>query len=572
MTKSSQFINQLGKRFAIYLGGAWVVIEAFSFLVQQYDLDPALIDILILLILFGIPGTLIFSVFKGTFNWKAVSLQIINLILAFGVVFYYVIHPNSINPNKLRILKVSKPPKTALNELKAIAVLPFLNNMGEDQEQLVAGMHDGLITEIGKLGSIKIISRTSVMPYEQTSKNIQQIAGELDVNAIIETSITRVDTMISLHMKLVNAFPEETVLWSHSYEGHLGEIPNLFREVTKNVAMKINKAITVEQEIRLSRDQTFDPAAYEAFLRGTYYAGFLTPENFKKAENHFIDAIAIDSSIVEAYCGLAMVWASRRQMGYVKPQVVSDTVARLIKQAEKIYPENAMVYAQKAVEYTWGTFEWEKAAYNWERCIELNPNSSHNRITYAHFLMIMNRWEEAWEQARYAEALDPESPWVVSFIGIMYLFDGKVLTGSKYVNKLEKIAPDHPLVVEVNFEKEATFNNHDESIKYLKILLERTQVKGIEEFVDRTYKGNDYITTLTKVAEYLEEKRKTQYILPRLIHQIYMVTGDVEKQMETMMLIYEENDPSLPYFAIKGMWSNQDHQVYQSIMKEVGLW
>lgn len=154
----------------------------------------------------------------------------------------------------------------------------------------------------------------------------------------------------------------------------------------------------------------------------------------------------------------------------------------------------------------------------------------------------------------------------------MYVFDSKVLTGSKYMNKLERIAPDHPLLVEVNLEKAAAFNNHDEAIKYLKILLKRTQIEGIEGFIDSTYNDNNFKATLTLVAEYIEKKRKSKYILPRLIHQIYMITGNVEKQMDTLLLIYEENDPSLPYFAVIGMWPSQNHPTYKAVMKEAGLW
>ncbi|WP_425390931.1 hypothetical protein [Ekhidna sp.] len=565
-------MNKLGKRLAFYLGGAWVVIEAFSFLVQQYDLDPALIDILILLVLFGFPATLIYSSFKGKTNWKAISLQIINVFLAISLIFYYVINPNSLKPEKLRFLKISKTKNTELNKLDAVAVLPFLNNLGSEQKNLVAGMHDGLITEIGKLGSMKVISRTSVMSYENSDKNITQIAQDLNVDAIIETSLTRIDTVVSLNIKLINIFPEESVLWSHSYEGHFGKIPNLFREVTKNVAIKLNKVISPEQEKRLSSNRTFDPSAYEAYLRGTFYTGLLTPKNFSKAEFYFSKALQLDSTIIEAYCGLASMWASKRQMGYVRPHLASDKIDSLITLAEQISTKNASLFSIKAVEKTWGTFEWEKAERNWINSLELNPNSAITRISYAHFLMIMNRWDEAWQQAKYAEALDPESPWVISFIGIMYTFNGKVLTGSKYINKLERIAPNHPLLVEVNLEKAVAFNKHDQAIEFLKELLKRTQIDRIEEFINDTYKKNDFNTTLSITAKFLEEKRKTQYVLPRLIHQIYMITENVEKQMETLLLVYEENDPSLPYFAVKGMWPNQDHPTYKTVMKEAGLW
>ena len=571
MSNTTSYFNQLGKRLIIYLGSAWVIIESFSFLVQRYDLDPGLIDLLILLILFGFPGTLIYSSFKGRWNWKPIVLHVLNIILAFSLIFYYVIHPSVLQPDKLRFLKVTQTKTSSADKLSGVAVLPFLNNMGAEQTYLVAGMHDGLITEIGKLGNLKVISRTSVMSYQDTKKNIRQIAEELNVDALIETSLTRLDTTISLQMKLIQAYPEESILWTASYEVSLGAIPNLFREVTKNVALKINKAITPEQEQKLSPQPAVSSASYEAYLRGAHYLGFLTPENFEKAENYFIEAIKADSLIAEAYAGLANLWASKRQMGYVHPQLARDTIDVLLRTASKINPDNALLISQYAVEQTWGTFEWEKAEENFRKSIAINPNYPNNRIAYAHYLMIMNRWEEAWEQARYAETLDPESPWIVSFIGIMYVFDGKILTGSKYIEKLKKIAPDHPLVVEVNLEKAFALKDDQEAIKQLKILLQRTQLAEIEAFVDDTFSKNDFKTTLRKTADFLVEKKSEQFIQTRLIAQLYQMVGDIDKQMEMLLIMHEEGDPSLPYVGGGIPGAEADHPVFQAVMKDLGL-
>lgn len=572
MSDVKGYINHLGKRLIFYLGGAWVVIESFSFLVQRYDLDPSLIDLLILLILFGFPATVIYSSFNGRWNWKPLVLHAVNLILAFSLIFYYVIHPNFIDPGKLRFLKVSESPKSEAAKLSGIAVLPFLNNMGEDQDYLVSGMHDGLITEIGKLGQLKVVSRTSVMSYENSKKNLNEIARELDIDAVVETSITRIDTTVSLQIKLINVFPEESILWSDSYQVSLGEIPNLFRVVTENVAIKISNAVTPAQKEKLSPRPILNAAAYEAFLQGKFYTGFLTPEYFTKAEKYLSIALQKDSSLVEAYSGLVGLWISKRQMGYVHPQVARDTIETLLVKATAIDPDNAELLAQYATEQTWGTFEFAKAEDSYRRSLEINPNASFTRITFAHYLMIMGRWDEAWEQARYAEAIDPESPWVVSFIGIMYVFDGKILTASKYIEKLKRIAPDHPLVVEVNLEKAIALRNYDEAIELLKTLLERTELRELNAFIDKTYQGSDFETTVLNTANYLEQKKQDQWIQTRLIFQLYRLIEDIDQQMEMMLIMHEEGDPSLPYAGGGPMAAVKDHPVFETIMKDMGLW
>ncbi|MEQ8924301.1 MAG: hypothetical protein RLO81_00735, partial [Fulvivirga sp.] len=125
--------------------------------------------------LFGLPATIIFTSFKGLFNVKAIVLQVLNIIGASMLVLYFLSHPLSMNPGKLRVLKLYNDKSNDLSSLTSIMVLPFFNYLGdESQEYLLAGMHDGLITEMGKLNNIRTISKTSSLPYKNTNKPLNE--------------------------------------------------------------------------------------------------------------------------------------------------------------------------------------------------------------------------------------------------------------------------------------------------------------------------------------------------------------------------------------------------------------
>ena len=272
----------------IFIMSAWLPIELFNYIIERFSLDPVFLDFFILVTIFGLPAMLIYSLFKGRFNRIAVGLQILNGIATIAVLFYFLSNPLSLNPGKLRLIKLYEGKSSALKSLNSLAVLPFSNNLGDDsQKYLLAGMHDGLISEIGQLGSIRIISKTSSLPYQNTKKSIQKIAKELKVDAIIETSLTRIDTIIKLRINLIKAFPNELMVWNHSYTTSVNELPNLYKEVTKNVAVKINKVLLPEEELKLQPKRVPNPGAYEAHLRGGYYTGFLTPEGFEMAKAQF---------------------------------------------------------------------------------------------------------------------------------------------------------------------------------------------------------------------------------------------------------------------------------------------
>lgn len=150
LRKSTQ---KAAKIFLSYLMLAWLAVESLALLVKKQDWDTEFINLLIIVAVFGLIATLVFSLLRKRFNWKAVVLQLLCLVLCVYTLFYYLMHPTVFNPDSLRLVKISQEEKSPLASLKSMAILPFGNLMNDStQEYLLAGMHDGLISEIGKNG------------------------------------------------------------------------------------------------------------------------------------------------------------------------------------------------------------------------------------------------------------------------------------------------------------------------------------------------------------------------------------------------------------------------------------
>lgn len=557
----------------IFIMSAWLPIEVFNFVIEKYSLDPVLLDHFILITIFGLPAALIYSFFKGRFNKIAVGLQILNGIAMLSVLFYFLNNPLALNPGKLRLIKLYEGNSSALSSLNSLAVLPFSNNLGDvSQNFLLAGMHDGLISEIGQLGSIRIISSTSSLPYQNTNKSIQRIAKELNVDAIIETSLTRIDTLIQLRINLIKAFPNELLVWNHSYTASLKELPNLYKEVTKKVALKLNKVLRPEEEQKLKPKRVPNPGAYEASLRGAYYMGFLTKEGFELAEAQFKKAIEIDSLFAPGYGGLAGILASAKQMGYISDIEANPVLDSLVKKTYALDSLDAFILMGIASYLTWTRYDWEEAEEYFKKSIDINPNMAQSRAVYAHYLMIRNRWEEAWEQMEYAIELDPQNPWVIAFSAAMYFHDGKLLSAAKHSERLVKIAPNHPMANVMLLSKYIFQKKYDLAIIELKKDVGRTRVPHLETVIDNAYKNGDFNEAVKSVATYLEDYSKEHFVAPNIIHSLYGMLNDTEKQLEWMLKMYEVNDPNLPYFAIRNDTPIQKDPRYHLIMKEIGLW
>ncbi len=173
---------------------------------------------------------------KGRLAAGAASIGLLAVLLT---VFYWLGNPR-------------EPGGTGLPRVESVAVLPLDNLSGDpEQEYFVAGMHEALITVLSKIGALKVISRTSVMRFQETNKSLPEIARELGVEAVIEGSVLRAGDRVRITAQLVHGATDEH-LWAESYERDLEDVLTLQREVARAIAEEIQVTLTPEEKVRLA--------------------------------------------------------------------------------------------------------------------------------------------------------------------------------------------------------------------------------------------------------------------------------------------------------------------------------
>lgn len=311
-------------------------------------------------------------------------------------------------------------------EIHAIAVLPF-KNLSKDPEQefFVDGMTDELITDLAKIGQVRVISRTSVMPYKVTAKPLGAIAGELNVDAIVEGTVLRSGNRVRVTAQLLSASPERH-LWADSYQGDLADVLSLQDRVARSIAREIRVSLTPEEQAHLANMQPADPEAYDAYVRGRHYASQINPEGFEKAIVNFSRAIELQPRYSRAYADLAETycWAAGMQMipaqeGFLKAR---QAAMKALEMDDHLGQAHSSLGWVKYV-YEWNFPEAEK---EFRRSIELNPNSSWPLLWYGMYLAQANRIEESIAIMKKVQQVDPLSPAVNS------LALTPMLTGRKY--------------------------------------------------------------------------------------------------------------------------------------------
>jgi len=192
--------------------------------------------------------------------------------------------------------------------IRSIAVLPFTNLSGDpNQEYFADGMTEELVTETGKLGALRVISHTSVNRFKVTKTPLQEIARELQVDAVVEGTVAREANRVRVTANLVQAFPEMH-LWAESYDRDLRNVLDLQSEIARTIADQIKITVTPEEKLRLTTEQPVDPEAHELLLKGNYYINKWTKESFEKAIEYFDQSVQKEPRNARAYAGLAVAY------------------------------------------------------------------------------------------------------------------------------------------------------------------------------------------------------------------------------------------------------------------------
>ncbi|PYM23115.1 MAG: hypothetical protein DMD78_12550 [Candidatus Rokuibacteriota bacterium] len=386
---------------------------------------------------------------RGRLRWVAVGVTLLVVALALTVA------------ERQRVFRGPR-----VGEIGSIAVLPLKNLSGDSgQDYFADGMTEALITELGKIGSLQVLSYQSVIRYRQTAESLPQIARELNVVAVLEGSVLRSENRVRITANLLQAAPERH-LWAESFEFDPRDVLAVQREVAQEVARQTQVSLTPQERARLTTSQRVDPEAYEAYLLGrAYFYKARTATNSMRAKEYFEKAIAKDSGYAAAYASMAelYIWTSSGGTWMTDPNAkYREARLRAREWAEKaLAVDDTLAEAHNALamvkQVEW---DWTGAEQEYRRAIELNPSYAMARISYAIHIYALQRFEEAAAQAERAQQLDPVSPFVNTWAGAAYFFAGRVEDARASLQRVLELEPsysDASLVFARNYVSKAMY-------------------------------------------------------------------------------------------------------------------
>jgi TolB-like protein/tetratricopeptide (TPR) repeat protein len=295
----------------------------------------------------------------------------------------------------------------AAGPIRSVAVLP-LANLSKDPAQtyFADGTTDALITDLSKLGALKVISLSSAMQYKGTRKPLKDIARELKVDAIVEGSVVQAEGRVRISARLTRA-DNETPLWAENYVRDLKDVLTLQDEVARKIAAGVKLTLTPEEQTRLTEGPV-NPEAYNLYLQGRFAFGQESVPSRKQAIGLFQQAIQKDPGYAKAYAGLALAYASLGRF-YEEPNIVmprSREAALKAISLDDTLSEAHTALATVRLQYDW---DWQGAENEIKRAIQLNRSSADAHDLYSAYHTALGDSDAALAEIRLAREVDPLS-------------------------------------------------------------------------------------------------------------------------------------------------------------------
>ena len=319
---------------------------------------------------------------------------------------------------------------------KSIAVLPFQNLSDEKENAYFAdGMQDDILTNLSKIGDLKVISRTSVMSYRDGARNAREIGKSLGVGTLLEGSVRRSGNRVRVNVQLINANNDEHI-WAEDYDRELTDVFAIQTDLAQKIASALQAKLSPNEKARLDRRPTRDSDAYLLYVQAHGYAN--RPDRFRdtslKAEELFEQAIKLDRNFAAAYAGLSMVesWLYHES----EPIPAHREKARLnAEESLRLQPNLPEGHLALGFSYYYGDRDYERALSEFEIAKRDLPNEADAYSAIAAIQRRQGKWAESTANFEKAVSLDPKNANVLFNLGLNYMAQRDFETADKIFDR-----------------------------------------------------------------------------------------------------------------------------------------
>ena len=468
------------------------------------------------------------------------------LLLALVVALFAVVAYGSLRVPRVREWVAGGSSSNVGREIKSIAVLPLENLSGDpSQDYFADGMTDALISNLTKVSSIRVISRTSAMRYKGTHKPLSEIARELNVDAVVEGSVGRSENRVRVSAELVDARNDRN-LWAQNYDRDLRDILQLQNELAATVALEITGRLSPAEEARLmAKAKRVNPQAYEAYLKGEYFLDKWTDDGFEKAKAYFQQAIDLEPTYAQGHTGLAEYYGIVAFTGTVPPRKAWLKAEELVTKGLAMDSSSSRAHALLGMIKLQFRCERPAAEKELNRALELNPGDINALDYHSYYLLEIGRTDEAIAEKRRVLEHDPLRVITNAELGLYLLTAGRNDEAIVQLQKAVELDPNYAAAhMRIGMAYENKLQYEQAVAKYQKaISLDKSPARfaRLGGLYARWGKKKQALETIQE----LREMSKQQYVSPTAIALIYARLGQNRAAIGWLQKAKPDDDPKI---------------------------
>src|SRR5213595_3357922 len=422
-TFMSGFFEELQRRKVYRIAAAYIIAAGFiiqigSAVFPAWELPNWTLRLVVVLLLMGFPIALILAwaydvtpqgirITPGSHRRRNLLMLIASgIIISAGAGFFLF------------------PRASARKIDKSIAVLPFQSLSDEKENAYFAdGIQDDILTNLSKIGDLKVISRMSVMSYRGDAvRNAREIGKALGVATLLEGSVRRIGNRVRVNVQLIDANNDEHI-WAEDYDGDLTDVFAIQTDLAQKIASALQAKLSTNEKARLDQRPTQNTDAYLLFVQAHDYATqreFLFRDTSLKAEQLFEQAIKLDPNFAAAFAGLSLV-ESRIYHSFDPTPGHREKARRNADEALRLQPDLPEGHLALGFSYYYGDRDYERALAEFEIAKRGLPNESEAYFAIGAIQRRQGRWVESTENLEKAAQLDPKNSSVLLNLGYNYM-------------------------------------------------------------------------------------------------------------------------------------------------------
>ncbi|HKB92413.1 MAG TPA: TIR domain-containing protein [Opitutaceae bacterium] len=337
----------------------------------------------------------------------------------------------------------AEPPKVI--DKKSIAVLPFENLSGDkDNEYFTDGIHEDVITNLAKIGELKVISRTSVMTYKTGDRNLRQIAADLGVANVLEGSVRRAGSKVRVTVQLIDAGTDQH-LWAETYDRDATDIFAIQSAIAKEIAGKLAASLSPDEKKVITQTPTTNQKAYDLFLQARSYMARLgwTQSDGQSATHLLEEAVKLDPDFTLGHAWLSVAYSRNLWFGYDQTADAVSRIKQEVDTAARLQPD------QPEVHYAWANFYFHAqrnyvgALKELELATKAQPGNADFITDRADVLRHLGRWELATNVLSQARKSDPRNPEILFMLADTLHIMRRYGDAELILERFGKLSPDY---------------------------------------------------------------------------------------------------------------------------------